>query len=423
MNKQVVIGSIILLIFLISSGCQARKSNIVEKEAIVGKLKILAPDEYDFMRDFGKLFRINYPNVILEFVTPQSESGMLQSGSAISEYISREKPDIVLLDQAEYHELSKMGKLLNLQPYISADKDFDIHQFVGPVVELLKSNGEGNINGLAPFFHSRILYFNKDLFDKYEIEEPANNMTWDQVFEIANLFSRKASSTIGEYGLFHPVDTARPNPFWLLNIAAQSEATKLYNLEKHHAEFADTRYEELYKIIVQGFQNKSIYWPTGDESDDLFLSGKSAMRYEGYFYLDSLDGVDFQWSAVSEPARDGKTAYTIQDIFSIPIQSNNQDLAWTFIKFVNSERFLQIKQRTNIRYGIPSFIPLLDKDKNSTVYRAFFQLKPRVDVTELTAFSNHGFNEEAIQVTIRAIHGEVSLEDAVDQVDKQLRME
>lgn len=421
--KVLLIPILSLLLF----GCTVEPKIPEGKNPMSGTLNIMYTDEDSFMNDFGKLFNFYYPNIQFEIIsTPQITNSDNETDSYdLEQFISTNIIDLVFVNKTTYHKLSTSGTIDNIEQKIMKDRDFDLQQFVDPVIDILRYEGGGYLYGLAPFFHSRVLYYNMDLFDKYGIEYPTDNMTWDQIFEIASFFPSNGSTAVSEYGLYHPFTKDRFNPYRLVSMIAQTENLSFVNTVDKKINLKDTRYEQLLNYVIQGLQDKSIYTPMDSDNKDKFITGNAAMRYEGYFYLNKIQTVPFEWDIVSEPIGLGGQSvnYYIDDIFSITTASTNKDIGWEFLKFVNSEKFLEIKARSRSNYGLPVLKRIANNYMNSQHhYESFYSLMPFMEQSPLS-------NETPLidvqlitqEQTIRALEGEITVEEAVEYIEKKLQ--
>ncbi len=152
------------------------------------KIKVLFYNDQAFNMLYGSAFSVKHPNIEVEVVSmmPLMMSGN-PSKEAFDQLIKEQKPDVLFLNAEQYQRLSGDGRLLQLDPIVK-QTGFDIENLHPTVVELLKSKGNGSLYGLAPSFGGRALFYNKDLFDRYGVAYPTDQMTWDEVLQLAKRF-------------------------------------------------------------------------------------------------------------------------------------------------------------------------------------------------------------------------------------------
>lgn len=418
--KSIIIGIIICII----TACQSKVQKENYQIPLSGSLTVMYFDEQSFMDDFGKLFQLVYPNIEFNVIEYPSDN---LSELKWDEWINRNRPDLMVVDRHMYQSLSKENLLLNLEQKMQTSIETKPDGIVAPVLEMLKSDGMGSIQGLGPFFHSRVLYYNKNLFDKYNVEYPTDNMSWDEVFNRASSFINNGASEDNVVGLYHPFMLENLNPFSLVNIAAKSENIGLFDHDLGRNRIKNSRIEHYFRQVIGGMKAGSIYNPVEDEKNfDLFASGLAAMRYEGYFYLRKLDQSNISWQMVNEPSANGYTPnFFMKDIFVIPKIAANQNIAWEFIKYVHSESFQRIKLRSPSRFGVSSLKSILSiSEQSNQSFNVFAKLKP-LPLDMIVGEDMIDINDVKVQSVVRqgsldALLGKQSIDNAIDWMENNI---
>src|SRR5690606_22109022 len=135
---------------------------------------------------YGMLFYALHPNIEVEVVSTQN----LRPGpeddyqEMLTKFIEDEQPDILMIDSSQYEEFARDGKIASLEPYITKDK-FDLEGLVPGMIDFMKEKGGGEVYGLSPQFYSQAVYYNKDMFDQYNIEYPTDKMSWEGLLQLA----------------------------------------------------------------------------------------------------------------------------------------------------------------------------------------------------------------------------------------------
>lgn len=143
-------------------------------------------DGKEFMDLYGEKFQKKYPNFSFKLYEPGAEGG------TISDLVAQGvKLDLIkvwagvmnerLLDYELHGDISDLIKKY----------DFDLNQFFPSVVEHLKMySDKGEIYSLPNAVVSTALFYNKQLFDKFGVDYPTDNMTWDEIYEVAKTMTR-----------------------------------------------------------------------------------------------------------------------------------------------------------------------------------------------------------------------------------------
>jgi multiple sugar transport system substrate-binding protein len=95
-----------------------------------------------------------------------------------------------------FEELYKEGQILNLTPLIQQSDSLDLAEFYPSLLE--PYNIDGNTWALPAGVNLAVMYYNKDLFDRYNVAYPEPGWTWDDLL-MAALSTRDPGD--GVYGL------------------------------------------------------------------------------------------------------------------------------------------------------------------------------------------------------------------------------
>ena len=108
-----------------------------------------------------------------------------------------ELPDVFWMHINEAEKYMAADILLNLDSYIAADAQTDLSNYYDGIVEIYSYGGS---QYALPKDHDTIaLLYNKAIFDRYGIEYPTNDWTWDDYAAAAKAIS-EAGAADGVYG-------------------------------------------------------------------------------------------------------------------------------------------------------------------------------------------------------------------------------
>ncbi|MCJ7839414.1 ABC transporter substrate-binding protein [Lederbergia sp. NSJ-179] len=186
-------------------------------------------------------------------------------------------PDLIMTSvSAEYLE---MDLLLDLTPYIE-EFNFELDRLEPSILDYLKEqSNEGELNGLPLIRPDYALVYNPDIFDLFGVDYPTDDMTWDEVIELA----RKVTGDMGgvHYRGLHP-----GNFDFMMR---QTETPKLIDPDTNQPKIDEN---EAFKIYLQRL--KEIYSIPGNALDsaedmkdvrgvDLMRKGQLAMAADRAF--------------------------------------------------------------------------------------------------------------------------------------------
>lgn len=296
-------------------------------------------------------------------------------------------------------QLINENLLVSLDELIAQEDDFNVEDFVPAVINGLREQGNGTLYALAPNFYSSAIIYNKGIFTQQGVEFPQDNMTWQEMFDLARRvtvvddenpiygFSFNTYYGGGPYNLFYNLSmyTAPLGLSWIDADTLQM-TTNTPTWQGVWKTFID-----LYKQGV--FPQEIDYSRTrefGPMDHDLFLSGKTAMAVVQYGYLNELINVNrdadrienfeaIDWDLVTVPVHPeepgvGANIY-FNGIFAINANAENPEDAWEFIKFINGEDWARTKSESS--YNLVSRKSYI-KPKDGLDYNldAFMALSP-----------------------------------------------
>jgi multiple sugar transport system substrate-binding protein len=387
--------ALLLALTMLLASCRSGAGN-QEQGGEPVSLKVLFWDEQAFNSEYGMLYYALHPNVEFEVV---STSKIQASGTESSEdyekkweqFIQDEKPDILMLNQQQYEKYAADGRLVSLESYIARDK-LDLDGFIPGLIDLMREKGGGELYGLAPHFYSQAIYYNKDLFDRYNIGYPTDKMSWEEVLNLAGRFPTDGSDEDRIYGLSIGTSTE----LFPLGIAIGSTSgLRVVNPADKRISIDSESWVRVYESALRAIQSGTLYSDenrsfSGSYEDYLlqnpFVSGKVAMAIDGTYLLQRIreaagivpDKTVKNWDVVTIPVDPANPDYSndisLSNIFAINPESPNRDAAWDFIRYIHSDDYARVKSKTFIGQ-----FPVRTKyirDEEGRNMAAFYLLKP-----------------------------------------------
>ena len=100
-----------------------------------------------------------------------------------------EVPDVFWMHSGYAQMYTDSGVLLDLNSYIEKDDAIDLNNYYSGITELYSKDG---VQYAIPKDHDTIaVVYNKAVFDKYGVDYPTNDWTWEEFAEIAQTISDK----------------------------------------------------------------------------------------------------------------------------------------------------------------------------------------------------------------------------------------
>ncbi|MGM1049596.1 MAG: ABC transporter substrate-binding protein [Bacillota bacterium] len=281
-------------------------------------------------------------------------------------------PDVMYMwDFPTYHQ-----SLEPLDSYASDDKDLNIDDFYQGLFNYGKI--EDKLYGIPAGFTTRVVYYNKKLFDEAGIAYPKDGWTWDEFQEIAQKLTDKSKKQYG-FGVRAENDTYDLQGLvWSNGGSFVSEDGKTIEGFMNSKETADA-IQMLGDMIKNG--SAVLTGGKGQQSgEDIFKAGKIAIWESGIWPLEGFRDAGIDVGTVEMPAFPGKPVKGIlaESALSIAKDSKHKDLAWEFIKFYVSDE--AIKMRVADLPVRVSVVNELKKDQDP-LYKPYYTMLERSDNT------------------------------------------
>lgn len=131
----------------------------------------------------GQAVQEKFPHVEIRFVATGSGT---RPGEVL---IVEPNIDIVINSIYSYAELKQTEILHDITDLIKKF-DIDLSRFDPTTIEFQQKLGNGAIYGLPMATTTAVLFYNRDLFDRFAEPYPKDGMTWDETYEIAQRMTR-----------------------------------------------------------------------------------------------------------------------------------------------------------------------------------------------------------------------------------------
>ncbi|OOC58586.1 ABC transporter substrate-binding protein [Paenibacillus ihbetae] len=281
-------------------------------------------------------------------------------------------PDVMYMwDFPTYHQ-----SLEPLDDYASKDKDLNIDDFYQGLFNYGKIGDK--LYGIPAGFTTRVVYYNKKLFDEAGIAYPADGWTWTDFQDIAKRLTDPSKKQYG-FGVRAENDTYDLQGLvWSNGGSFISEDGTMIEGYMNSKETA-----EAIQMLGDMLKNGTAVLAGGkgqQSGEDIFKAGKIAMWESGIWPLESFREAGIDVGTVEMPAFPGKPVKGVlaESALSIAKDSKHKDLAWEFIKFYVSNE--AIKMRVADLPVRASVVNELKKDQDP-LYKPYYTMLERSDNT------------------------------------------
>ena len=256
-------------------------------------------------------------------------------------------PDVMMLAMDKVPMFADRGAILNLDKYITPEYKNDLY----PVV-LQALSYKGSVYAVARDVSSRVMFFNKAMFDKANVPIPDANWTWNDFRALAQKMTKVENGQPVQWGFYFPkyndgfYHWLRQNNGGLVSAdGTKSELSKPETLEALHF---------LQDLIVK---DKSVPTETqakqfGDDESAPFIAGKVAMLAGSLSSTTAFNNAKVEYAIRPLPKgkREMNTAFV--NAWAIPKGAKNPDLSWRVLQFFSSKDGQQIVLNTGM--GLPA---------------------------------------------------------------------
>ncbi|CAG7612081.1 hypothetical protein PAESOLCIP111_01478 [Paenibacillus solanacearum] len=332
--------SLMLVTTLLITGCSTQNTpsksgegSNVKKDPV--ELVVYFPfpadwPEEDFFKTFGEPIQKKFPHITIKFINSGKTQELITSGQTI---------DILFASiGASQAHLLDLGLESDISPEIKKF-NYDLNRLEPTMVDAARKMADGKgIYGLPVYVPPSAIYYNKDLFDKFGVPYPKDDMTWDELFELSKKMTRNDGGT-QYYGLASSYGhLATMNQMSIPLVGPDKTAT--FDKDDRWKTFVDNLIR-FYRL--PGFE----VFKTGDLSESaernrFFKNRNIAMFIATTALHNEKEVQDMNFDIASFPVykdkpQAGPQPYPIN--FYITSQSQKRDDAFEVIAYLTSEEF------------------------------------------------------------------------------------
>lgn len=366
-------GSLLLMLaaMLLLMGCTKEEKPPITNEAATVKLGLsptLSTDE-DIQKYIVDPIAKKYSHITIEPIILYGE------GTSFEALVTTGNvPDIivdfpyVLSNMRDYELDFNMDELLK-------QHQFDLGRINPEYLETVKKLMEVDYLTALPLVNNSFgLFYNQELFDRFAVDAPKDNMTWPEIREIAARINRMDGGT-PYYGLYAD----------LIYRAADQLSLPYLDLQTNKAVFqSDSRWKNAFELWLSFYRLPGTERLPDDMFNDIaFKSGQIAMS-SGYSLLlpDFIQTADFNWDVVTYPVNPdapgvGQTVDAL--LLAVTRQSNVKDDSFRVIEVLLSDE-------VQTEFSRNSQVSVL---KNQNIHKEFGKATPELASKNVIAFTKN----------------------------------
>ncbi|OPG05618.1 sugar ABC transporter substrate-binding protein [Streptomyces sp. GKU 895] len=297
-----------------------------------------------------KEFKATHPGVKVEF----EEKGFEQIQKTAPMVLnSSDAPDVMeyLKGNASAGLLSKQGLLTDLTQEATSrgwDKKLSASVRTTSVYDTNGIMGSGKWYGVPNYAEYTMVYYNKDLFEKYGIAVPK---TFDELTAAMDKFVQNKITPLANAGAEYP---AQQYLYQLALSKADRAWVDSYQLYKGKTDFHDPAWtyaaDTFADWVKKGYIAKTSSSTKAEDAGVSFIQGKSPIFFSGsWWYGRFVDEVKFGWDTFLWPGSNLSPG-SGGNIWVVPKGAKNKELAYDFIDITMSKK---IQNLLGNKGGVP----------------------------------------------------------------------
>lgn len=437
-----VIGLVgcIAMLLLVMSGCSKEEAEKPEvQEPVVQheekpKLRIMAHSEEFFNQIYGNFLSVKFPELEYEVVGTESmrmdQSPEKEPGDKLLGFIEKENPDLILIEPEFMTRLIDQGKLLQLEPLMEKT-EFDTNGIEPAMMDYFRKLGNGAVYGLSPNYSTWVVYYNKTMFQENGIEEPRNQMSWEELYDLGARIAQLGTEEKPMYGLS---DSFFPRLQDSILQVASTYGLRIIDARQEKILFDSEGWHKVYQTVADAIRSKALHTVKEEvtmrlSADNPFTLQEVGMQVGGPVSSQAVRGdAAFEVGVVTmpvDPSRaDVSPFISFSGLYGINAQSAQQDMAWKALSYLMSEEVAKQMARTN---NLPVRSMGLEKIADWDA-APFTMLKPATDTKDIWAlipnvYPNQGGDvyEEMARAMTDIIEQDVPVKDALANMQQVLQ--
>ena len=286
-------------------------------------------DEEKFMSTFGDPIHQKYPNITVKYIGGGGVDKLIAGGQKVDIlFTSIGATPGQLMDNGLQYDISPLIKKYNA----------NLDRFAPTLIDMQKTLADGAIYGLPVYVPPSVIYYNKDIFDKFGVPYPKDGMTWDDLYEMSKKLTRKDGDTqyLGFGSSYGHLATMNQLSLPLVDTASRKAMLNSDDGWKLWVE----NLVRFYKI--PGYDLKSNQMSEPNERNRFFKDRIIAMFLAITALQDKKDMTDLNWDFASFPVMKerpgvGPQAYPIY--FYVTTMSDHKDQAFQAVSYLTSDEF------------------------------------------------------------------------------------
>jgi multiple sugar transport system substrate-binding protein len=274
-----------------------------------------------------KPIQAKYPNITFELLKAKSAEELTGSGIV---------PDLVVTSNVFVKQMLELELGENLQPMAKA-ANLNLERVEPEVMNAIKAFGsKGELYALPFSMNYGVMLYNKEIFDKFGVPYPKDEMTWNQTLELAKQVTRTENGTN-----YVGVSMGAPQP-----LVRQYSLPVVDDKQEKSIIAASEGYKKIFTLLRGQYDMSGFLGPNKEFSYGIneFLKTQTLAMHPNWIagVTDSLvqlekEGKAFHWDIVSFPTYDDRPKLGRQvdfHLFMVPPTAKHKSAAYEVIRML-----------------------------------------------------------------------------------------
>ncbi|WP_179136080.1 ABC transporter substrate-binding protein [Paenibacillus sp. 32352] len=332
--KKALLPTVMIAVLLSASAC-TKSQGISEPEESPKEAEGIAkaPVEIAFYSSgkeplFVEAVRKKFPEYTIKYI----QKG---TGFSFPEMIASNQTFDIYVESARTYARDLLGAKLEMDMTDLAKKhQIDLSRFDKNGLEQMRS--AGGLYGLPVYGSGMVLYYNKEIFDRFGVPYPKDGMTWEETYELAKRLTRVDDKPYYGYWL-KTKSYLRKNQYSLPFVDMETEKALIDN--DKWKKTIETVFERF--SAIEGMEGKfGAQWP----GSDVFYKNKDVAMYltDSDMHQGVKEMRDMKWDMVSVPSFSDAPRVGPQIMYTylgIPAFSKHKDESMKIIQYLTSDEF------------------------------------------------------------------------------------
>jgi multiple sugar transport system substrate-binding protein len=365
---------------------------------------------------YGDPIRKKFPYVKLQIIVKAK-------GTTAEELVSSNTPiDLIFGSIGAFHANIFAYNLQKDMSDLIKSHNYDLTKLEPALLEMqhkLAPDGK-SLYGLPVYVGISGLYYNKDIFDKFGVAYPKDNMTWDQMYELAGKLNRTDGGT-RYFGY-----TGSPG----IQLSTNQLSLDPIDPKTLKSNYNTDPWKKFLETVVAGYKSSGLTKAQLKDAEQRALFEKDMVVGMWTNYSGGTPPETMNWDVATVPTfkeAPGIGPGPYPSYWYVPSTTKHRDAAFDIIAYLTSEEFQVPFNRQGYATAFKDsaikkqFGQDLPKFKGKHV-EAMFPQKPASPIayTQYHNFAQTAWNDAFIDVASGAKDINTALREAAESVDKSI---